>query len=211
MLKLGCRLPNLAIICFHQSTSATFYPITGTDKNLLQKIREDLVGGHSIVFTRKAVVGETFIRNSGIICKSIVGIDANQLHPYSMCQPMSTGLYIRWEYDTESNRFKLQQNKSRTFENTVMSYFQRQKLYCKIESFHTTGTQKKIDCFKEDGFCAHCNTVFEVMCCFYQYRPCQEARLPLTEEDVERSNKRREMDRMRKQYIKEKGINIVEM
>ena len=89
----------------------------------------------SIVFTRKTVVDLTFILNSENFCKPIVGIDASQLYPYSMCQPMPTGLYTRWECDTESNRFKHQQNKSRTFENMVMSYFQRQGPDCKIESF----------------------------------------------------------------------------
>ena len=148
----------------------------------------------SIVFTRKAVVDETFIRDSGNIWKSIVGIDASQLYPYSMCQPMLTGLYTQWEYDTASNRFKPPQNKSRNFENMVMSHFQRQRPDCKIESFYTTGTQKKIDCFKVDGFCAHCKTVFEAMGCFYHYCPRQEARLSLTEEDIERVNKKREMD-----------------
>ena len=49
------------------------------------------------------------------------------------------------------------------------------------------------------------------MGCFYHYFPCQEARLSLTEEDSERGNKKREMDQMRKQYIKEKGYNVVEM
>ena len=97
MLKLRCTLPNLAIICLHKSTSAKFYPFTETDKNLLQKIREDIVGGPSIVFTRQAVVDETFIRDSGKISKSIVGIDASQLYDYFMCQPMPTGLYTRWE------------------------------------------------------------------------------------------------------------------
>ena len=127
MLKLGSTLPNLANICLHKPTSAKFYLFTQTDKDLLLKIREDMmVGGPSIVFTRKAVVDETFIRNSGNIWKSIVGIEASQLYPYSMCQPMPTGLYTRWEYDTESNRFKPQQNKCRNFENMVMSYFQRQ-------------------------------------------------------------------------------------
>ena len=96
MLKLGCTLPNLANICLHKSTSTKFYPFTETDKDLLQKFLEDLVGGPSIVFTRKAMVDESFVRNSGNICKSIVGIDANQLYPYSMCQPMPTGLYTRW-------------------------------------------------------------------------------------------------------------------
>ena len=211
MLKLGCTLPNLANICLHKSTSAKFYPFTETDKDLLQKIREDMVGGPSVVFTRKAVVDETFIRNSENICKSNVGIDASQLYPYSMCQPMPTGLYTRWEFDTESNRFKPQQDKSRNFENMVMSYFQRQRPKCEIESFYTTGTQKKIDCFKVDGFCAQCKTVFEAMGCFYHYCPCQEERTSLTEEDIERGNKKGEMDQMRKQYIKEKGYNVVEM
>ena len=54
-----------------------------------------MVGGLSVVFTRKAVVDETSIRKSSNLCKSIVGIDASQLHPYSMCQPMPTGLYTR--------------------------------------------------------------------------------------------------------------------
>ena len=92
-----------------------------------------------------------------------------------------------------------------------MSYFQRQRPDCKIESFYTTGTQKKIDCFKVNGFYAHCKTVFEAMGCFHHYRPCQEARPSLTEEDIERGNKKREMDQMRKQYIEEKGYNVVEM
>ena len=103
-----------------------------------------MVGGSTIVFTRKAVVDETFIRNSESICKSFVGIDASQLYPLSICQPMPKGLYTRWEYDTESNRFKPQQNKSRNFENMVMSYFQRQRPDCKIENFYTTGLRERL-------------------------------------------------------------------
>ena len=64
MLKLGCTLPNLANICLHKSTDSKFYPFTESHKDLLEKIREDMVGGPSIVFTRKAVVDETFIRKS---------------------------------------------------------------------------------------------------------------------------------------------------
>ena len=78
MLKVGCTLPNLANICLHKSTDAKFYPFTEGDKDLLEKIREDVVDGPCIVFTRKAVVDETFIRKSANVCKSIVGIDASQ-------------------------------------------------------------------------------------------------------------------------------------
>ena len=133
MLKLGCTLPNLANICLHKSTNAKLYPFTETDKDLLQKIREDMVGGPSIVFTRKAVVDKTFIRDSKKnICKSIVGIEVSQLYPFSMCQPMPTGLYTRWEYDTESNRFKPQQKKSRNFENMVVHISKDKDLTVKL-------------------------------------------------------------------------------
>ena len=94
---------------------------------------------------------------------------------------------------------------------TWLSYFQRQSSDSKIESFYTTATQKEIDCFKAVGFCAHCNTVFEAMGCFYHYCPCQEARPSLTEEDIERGNKKWEMDQMWKQDIKGKGYDVVEM
>ena len=119
---------------------------------------------------------------------------------------MPTGLYTRWEYDTESNRFKPQQNKPRNFENMVFSYFQRQRFDCKIESFYTTGTQKKIDSFKADDFCAFCKTVFEAMGCFYHYCPCQEARRFLTEEHNGRGNKKREIDQTSK---KKKDIMLL--
>ena len=95
MLKLGCTLPNLANICLHKSFDAKFYPSTEGDQDLLEKIQEDVVGGPSIVFTRKAVVDETFVRKSANICNSIVGIDASQLYPYSTFHPMPTGLYTR--------------------------------------------------------------------------------------------------------------------
>ena len=109
MLKLGRTLANLANICLHKSTDSKIYPFTDLDKVLLEKIREDMVGGPSIVFTRKAVVDETFILKSSNFCKSFVGIDASQLYPYSKCQPMPTGFYTRWEYDSEIKRFTARQ------------------------------------------------------------------------------------------------------
>ena len=211
MLKVGCTLPNLANICLHISTDAKFYPFTEGDKDLSEKIREDVVGGPAIVFTRKAVVDETFIRKSTNICKSIVGIDARQLYPYSMCQPMPTGLYTRWDFHSETSRFTPRQNKTRCFENMVMSYFQRTRPECEIESFFTTGRQKKIDCSSVDGFCSHCNTVFEAMGCFCHFCSCQELRPPLTEEDIQRGSKKRELDALRRHYIQEKDSEVIEM
>ena len=93
----------------------------------------------------------------------------------------------------------------------VMSYFQRTRPDCKIESFYTTGRQKKTDCFSVVGFCSHCNTVFEAMGCFYPFCPCQELRPSLTEEDIKRGSRNREIDELRWSYIQEKGFTVIEM
>ena len=211
MLKFGCTLPDLANIRLHKSTDSKFYPFTESDKDLLEKIREDMVGGPSIVFTRKAVVDETFIRKSTNLCKSIVGIDPSQLYPYSMCQPMPTGLYTRWNYDSESQKFMARQYKTRSFENMVLSCFQKTRPECKIENIVTTGRQKKIDCFSVDGICNHCNTVFESMGCCFHYFPRQKARPSLTNNDTMRRIKKSEQDQMRKEYIQQKGYKNIEM
>ena len=176
MLKLGCTLPYQANICLHKSTDAKFYPITEGYKDLSEKIREDLVGGPSIVPTQKAFANESFNRKSTGLCKCIVGIDASQLYPYSMCQSIPTGLYTRWDFDSDTGRFMPRQNKTRSLEKMVLSHFHRTRPECEIESFFTAGRKKKIDCFSVDEFCSHCNTVFEAMGCFYHYCPCQEVR-----------------------------------
>ena len=170
-----------------------------------------MVGGPSIVLTRKAVVDKFFIHKSTILCHSIVSIDANQLYPYSMCQPMPTGLYTKWNYDTESQKFMPRQNKRRYFENMVFSYFQQTRPECKIECNVTTGKQKKVDCFSVDGICNHCNTVFEAMSCFFHYFPCQEARPSWTDNEIMRGIRKREQDQMRKEYIRQKGYKVIEM
>ena len=58
-----------------------------------------MTGGPLIALTRKAVVHQTYVRNSSNTCRTIVGIDASQLYPFSGCQEMPTGFYTRWEYD----------------------------------------------------------------------------------------------------------------
>ena len=93
----------------------------------------------------------------------------------------------------------------------LMSYFQRKRPEYEIESFVATGRQKKTDCFSVDGFCSHCNTVFEAVDSFYHFCPCQELRPSLTEEDIQRGSKKRELNALRRHYIQEKGFKVIEM
>ena len=87
-------------------------------------------------------------------------------------------------------------------------YFQQTRPDCRIV---TTGRKKKIDRFSVDGFCSHCNTVFEAMGCFYHFCPCQALPPTLTGEDVKRGSRRRELDELRRSYIQEKNFTVIEM
>ena len=116
-----------------------------------------------------------------------------------MCQLMSPGLCTEYEFYADLQRFMHGQNKSRIFENIVRSYFQQMRPNCRSESFYITGSQKMLDCFKAHAFCGHCNTVFERLGCFYHYCSYQAARLALTEEDIQRGRKNRDLDEMREQ------------
>ena len=140
MLKLECSLPNMANICLHKSTNIKFNPFVEAYKDLHYKIREDMTGGPSIVFTRKAFVDQTYIQNSE---NAILGIDARQFYPFSLFQEMPTGLYTWWELDSDSRKIKDRQKISRKFGNMVMSYLQSQRPNCTTESYYTTGSQKK--------------------------------------------------------------------
>ena len=77
------------------------------------------------------------------VSKSIVGFDASQLNPYVICQPMPTGFYRCWELDVDIQPFKPRSNKTRSFENMLRAHFQISCPDCRIESFHTPGSQKK--------------------------------------------------------------------
>ena len=112
-----------------------------------------------------------------------------------------TSLYTRWDFHSEMSTFTPRQNKTHRSENMVMSNFQRTRPEFAIESFFTTGRPKKNDCFSIDGFCSHCNTVFEAMGCLYHFCPCQELCPSLTEEDIQRVSKTRELDALRRHYI----------
>ena len=170
-----------------------------------------MLGGQSIVFTHKAVVEKTFIRKSTNLCKSIVSNDASQLYLHSICEPMPTGLHTRWDLDTETCRFTPRQSKSRSFEFIAIFCFQRMRPDCKIESFYTTGWQKKNECFSVDGLCSHCNTVFEAMECLYRFCPQQEVGPSLTEENNWSGTKEKELDELRRNYIQEKGTTVIEI
>ena len=124
---------------------------------------------------------------------------------------MPTGPDTRSNLDSETGGFTLRQNKTHSFENMVMSYFQGIRPECKTESFFTIGRQKKLVSFNVDGLYLHYNTVFDATGCFCDFCAFQEVRPSLSEQGIQRGSKKREHDTLRRHYMQEKGFNVFEM
>lgn len=103
VFKDNVSVPGIARRNLYKSgikTGASFSLIDSHDRDLYDTIKENLTGGPSIIFCRKHVVGETYIRQDpSRPCRSIVGYDANSLYLYAICQEMPVGRYIRRLHD----------------------------------------------------------------------------------------------------------------
>lgn len=75
-----------------QNVSFALYDLNNSD--LYQTVKQNIVGGPSIIFCRHHRSGETRIRGKKV-CKSIIGFDANALYLQAIGQQMPVGPFVR--------------------------------------------------------------------------------------------------------------------
>ena len=68
-LKAGCSSHNVANFSVQEPAIESFDPFTECDKNISERMHEDLVGRPSIVFPHKPVSAKTLTRKSSDVCK----------------------------------------------------------------------------------------------------------------------------------------------
>jgi hypothetical protein len=99
MFNVSISVPGLARHMLFESgrkDEASFALLDENTKYLYYTIKQNIIGGSSIIYNRFHEVGETHIRNDlSKPCKKIVGFDANALYLYCIGQPMPTGPFIR--------------------------------------------------------------------------------------------------------------------
>ena len=147
------------------------FPFTERGKDLLQKIRVDMVGGPSIVFTRKAVVDKTFIRKSTNLCKSIVDLDTSQLYPHSMCQLTPTRIYTRWDLDRETGRFILDRTRPAALKIWSILIFNEQNLNVKLKASIQQVDRRKLKASVLMGFTLIATLSFKLWDAFITFAP----------------------------------------
>ena len=131
-------------------------------------------------------------------------IDASQHYFNSMCQPIPTGLFTHLDLDSETGWLTPPQNKTRSLENLVMSHFQGTISECKYESFSTTSREIKNGCFTGARFFCSLQHCFRSNGPTLSSFPCHDVRPSLTEEDVKRESRKRELDEFRPNSILKK-------
>ena len=91
------------------------------------------------------------------LCNAIVGIDANLLYPFSMGQPMPTGLHTRWEYDNETETFTAHQkicaSSKKWFYQNLKELGQTVEMKAMLLL-----VRQKVACSSIYGVCDHCKT-----------------------------------------------------
>ena len=99
LFKVAVSVPGIARRWLFQTAhdaKTSFALIDARDDDLYYTIKQNIVGGPSIIFTRDAEVGRTYIRDDpNRPCANIVGYDANALYLDCIDKAMPCGGYVR--------------------------------------------------------------------------------------------------------------------
>ncbi len=113
IFKDGVSVPGLTMkYLFSNVPNVYFSLFTEKDKDLYYTMKDNNVGGPSIIFNRYHEKDKTNVRNVEMRakgrepkpCKKVVGYDANALYLWEIMQDMPTGQYQQWSVCTTIRR-----------------------------------------------------------------------------------------------------------
>ena len=139
MLKLGCTLPHLVNICLHKSTDAKFIQSQNETKTFWRKLEKILLVVQLSFLHGKQLLMKLLFENQQTYANLLLGLTLANYTPTRCVKPclpvfIRVGIWTLKRVDSYLDK--------PSFINMVMSYFQRTRPDCKIESFYTTGRQK---------------------------------------------------------------------
>ena len=170
MLKFGCTLPNLANICLDNSTDAKFYPFMEGDQTFRKKFEKMLLVDHISFLHAKHLLMKLLFESLQTYANLLLGLTPANYIPtrcVNPCPPVFTRVGFSIQKRAASYLGKTRPAGSKTW-SCPFSNEQDQNVKLKAS---LKQADKKNDCFSVDGFCSHCNTVFEAMGCFYHFCP----------------------------------------
>ena len=162
-------------------------------KYLYKILRENIVGGPSIIFHRHQEAGATKIKNYDT-CKKVIGFDANSLYLWCLGQKMPTGYYSVRE---KKHNFA----KQTRYSNEAIQWLEHVSRTKNITIRHAKNSphgEIRIENYSVDGFHEDSKTVYEYYGCYYHGHSCT------TKHDPKKWQKTLE----RKEELRNLGYNV---
>ena len=206
LFKDTISVPGAARKMMFRSKDSNFALFDQTNKDLYRKIKQNICGGPSIVFTRSMSVGQK-LKNSQETCAKIFGFDANALYPYCLTQDMPCGSFVRRR---EEQGYKpIIQNKYLNMYIWMDHLSEMQKI--KISHKLNSGKEHFIMGFYVDGI--HNMDVYEYHGCFFHgCRSCTEKmKNKKSEKWVRNQEAKYWRTKLRKEYLESLGYKVHEI
>jgi hypothetical protein len=175
LFKDGISLPGLAMKDLFTDAGTFFSLFRKKDADLYHTVREQIVGGPSIIFNRYQEKDKTHIRQHEYKepkpCKGVVGFDANALYLWALTQPMPTGFYNRRK--TENN-FKLEQSFPMEQQAYEWLSWKQHSDNTDLIHRHKDGREIKIGpkSVPVDGYSRELNKVYQFQGCLFHGHAC---------------------------------------
>ena len=175
MFKQGISVPGLTLLyLFNDLPEKTYFTIFNEkNKDLHDLVKENIVGGPSIIFHRYHEKGVTTLRQNEYgeaarPCRAIVGYDANALYLWSLMQDMPMGWYTRRRAEKDFRP------------ESAQLYGQMAGEWLTWESERTgrpirhqiNGREKRIGKHRVDGWCSETKTAYQFQGCYFHGCSC---------------------------------------
>ena len=211
MFKDAISVPGLTLKYLFSTLNPTnfFTLFNEKDKDWYYRMRQNIVGGPSIIFHRYHEAGVTRIRKGTTECAEVVGYDANALYLWSLMQDMPTGPYI-----TRSVKDHFKPVHAYAHGETAVQWLDWVAHSESISIQHQFNRKERrigVRQIPVDGYCKETKTVYQFHGCYFHGHRCH-----LNNKTFNKT-KNCSMEELRRQtaetskYIKEEGYNLVEI
>ena len=206
LFKDTISVPGAARQMLFRSKDAHFALFDHKNEDLYRKIKQNICGGPSIVFTRSMKVGQR-MKSGEETCAKIFGFDANALYPYCLQKQMPCGAFVRHR---ESEGYK-PEVQSKYLDMYIwmdkLSEIQNIKILHKLNS----GKEHYIMGFFVDG--VHNRDLYEYHGCYFHGCPTCTEKLKHKKSDkwVNVQNARYARTELRKEYLESLGYKVHEI
>ncbi|KAL5019000.1 hypothetical protein ScPMuIL_004722, partial [Solemya velum] len=174
--------------------------------DLYQTVKQNIVGGPSIIFKRHHEVGKTLVRG-GKPCRKIVGYDANALYLWAIGEKMPVGAFVRRRAE---HGFKPELRDKYMSAYHWMDYLSHTRGVC-IQHYLNSGKEKRVGKFPVDGWIAHTNTILQFQGCYWHGHSCDITANVKDQKWLDTRQEKFDKTVKTTEYLQSQGYEVVEM